>query len=198
MVLLRKEYVADSAGAGANRGGAAVLKDSLWLTPAQHYSTPLHLRHASGFGVNGGRDGQNGGVWMFDPEVFDVIGARRVPHTASEGYADATPIGGVMDPQTHLTDPEGEYVFYADVPIRDTERGAVYRYRTNGGGGWGDPLRRAPDRVMRDVRDGYVTIAGAARDYGVVVCGDPDRDPEGLVVDADATARLRGEREAGR
>jgi N-methylhydantoinase B len=44
------------------------------------------------------------------------------------------------------------------------------------------------------VRDGYVTTEGAARDYGVVVAGDPDLDPEGLAVDLDATARLRAER----
>jgi len=36
--------------------------------------------------------------------------------------------------------------------------------------------------VKRDVRDGYVTIAGAARDYGVVIKGDPERDPEGLTI----------------
>jgi N-methylhydantoinase B len=41
------------------------------------------------------------------------------------------------------------------------------------------------------VRDGYVTIAGAARDYGVVVVGDPEFDPEGLRIDVEATARLR-------
>ena len=45
-----------------------------------------------------------------------------------------------------------------------------------------------------DVRDGYVTIEGAARDYGVVVVGDPELDPEGLSVDAEGTARLRAAR----
>ena len=64
----------------------------------------------------------------------------------------------------------------------------------NAGGGWGDPLQRDPERVKCDVRDGYVTIEGAARDYGVVVVGDPERDPEGLDVDAEETERLRGER----
>jgi N-methylhydantoinase B len=68
---------------------------------------------------------------------------------------------------------------------------AVLRYVNNGGGGWGDPLERDPERVKRDVRDGYVTIAGAARDYGVVVVGDPEHDPEGLAVDTVATDRLR-------
>jgi N-methylhydantoinase B len=34
VVVLRKEYVTDSAGAGTHRGGAAVLKDTLWLSDA--------------------------------------------------------------------------------------------------------------------------------------------------------------------
>ena len=46
--------------------------------------------------------------------------------------------------------------------------------------------------MKRDVRDGFVTIEGAARDYGVVVVGDPERDPEGLTVDVEGTAKLRG------
>jgi N-methylhydantoinase B len=41
------------------------------------------------------------------------------------------------------------------------------------------------------VRDGYVTIEGAARDYGVVVSGDSENDPENLVVDLEASEQLR-------
>jgi N-methylhydantoinase B len=70
----------------------------------------------------------------------------------------------------------------------------VLRYVSNGGGGWGDPLEREPERVKVDVRDGYVSVTGAARDYGVVVTGDPDDDPEGLAVDLEATERLRASR----
>ena len=62
---------------------------------------------------------------------------------------------------------------------------------TNGGGGWGDPMTRDPRVVLRDVADGYVSIEGAARDYGVVVAGDPQLDPEGLRLDEAATQRLR-------
>jgi N-methylhydantoinase B len=71
---------------------------------------------------------------------------------------------------------------------------ARLRYLTNGGGGFGDPLERDPEHVKRDVRDGYVTIEGAARDYGVVVTGDPEDDPENLVVDVQATEQLRAGR----
>ena len=56
---------------------------------------------------------------------------------------------------------------------------------TAGGGGWGDPLDRDPERVRRDVIEGYVTLEAARRDYGVVL------DPERLVVDWNATRELR-------
>ncbi|MGI9477568.1 MAG: hydantoinase B/oxoprolinase family protein [Hyphomicrobiaceae bacterium] len=43
---------------------------------------------------------------------------------------------------------------------------------TPGGGGWGDPLTRLPQLVLRDVRDGVLSIATAERDYGVVISDD--------------------------
>ena len=46
------------------------------------------------------------------------------------------------------------------------------------------------------MRDGYVSLEGAARDYGVVIVGDPEEDPEGLTLDRAATGRLRAERGA--
>jgi N-methylhydantoinase B len=41
-----------------------------------------------------------------------------------------------------------------------------------------------------------VTVEGAARDYGVVITGDPRSDPEGLTVDMAATNKLRNTRRA--
>jgi len=39
---------------------------------------------------------------------------------------------------------------------------------SSGGGGFGDPLERDPARVAADLAEGYVTAAGAEREYGVV------------------------------
>jgi len=61
--------------------------------------------------------------------------------------------------------------------------GEVIRIRTTGGGGWGDPLDRPVEAVLRDVRWGKVSVAGALGDYGVVVT-----DGAG---DEGATASLR-------
>ena len=41
------------------------------------------------------------------------------------------------------------------------------RLETPGGGGFGDPRTRDPERIARDVRLGYVTREAAQRDYGV-------------------------------
>jgi N-methylhydantoinase B len=61
--------------------------------------------------------------------------------------------------------------------------GDVLYFNTWGGGDWGDPLRRDPAKVAKDVERGLVTAAGARR-YGVVL------GPDGGV-DARATADLR-------
>jgi N-methylhydantoinase A len=59
---------------------------------------------------------------------------------------------------------------------------------TPGGGGWGNPLARAPGLVLRDVRDGVLNRAAAERDYGVVLVADD------LVVDEAKTRALRNSR----
>jgi N-methylhydantoinase B len=70
--------------------------------------------------------------------------------------------------------------------------GEVFRHRLPGAGGWGDPLARDLAAVGRDLRDGLVSIEGAARDYGVVASGDPPVVDDGASVAL--RARLRAER----
>ena len=49
--------------------------------------------------------------------------------------------------------------------------GEVIRIRTTGGGGWGDPLDREPDVVVRDVVWRKVSAEEALAAYGVVLTG---------------------------
>lgn len=63
---------------------------------------------------------------------------------------------------------------------------------TGGGGGYGDPLERAPERVLEDVIDGKVSSEAARRDYGVVV------DETKWWVDPAKTEELRAQRRAAR
>src|SRR5205085_2463615 len=50
--------------------------------------------------------------------------------------------------------------------------GTVVRIRTTGGGGWGDPLERPVEEVLRDLAWRKVSVPGARDDYGVVVRDD--------------------------
>ena len=97
----------------------------------------------------------------------------------------------MLDPTTLALDPQGKYFYFGREPVWRTRAGSLSRYITNGGGGWGEPFARDPERVLRDVRNGYVSQNGARETYGVVVVGDPEFDPEGLIIDTVATAVLR-------
>jgi N-methylhydantoinase B len=64
------------------------------------------------------------------------------------------------------------------------EAGSTLMVRSAGGGGYGDPLERDPERVALDVREGYVSAEAARLVYGVLVGA-------GGRVDAAATQELR-------
>ena len=64
-------------------------------------------------------------------------------------------------------------------------KGDVFRHELPGGGGWGDPLERDPQKVLEDVRNEYVTPEGALNEYGVII------DLQALSVDKQATCDLR-------
>jgi N-methylhydantoinase B len=143
----------------------------------------------------GGRAGILGGAFFWKPGIAGADPVRDFPSAVrGEIYRASQPMNGFVNAETGELDPTGTY--HPSGMEFHVERGSLLRVISNGAGGWGDPLRRDPGRVLIDVRDGYVSIAGAATDYGVVVQGDPARDPEGLAVDEAATARLRREKAA--
>ena len=190
VVVLRKEHVVDTGGPGVHRGGAAHRKDTLFLSDAIHYSSPFRFKVPSGVGANGGDAGSTGAVWIFPAEGDDL--RRDLVGTYPAAYLDSVPVAGVLDPDTKTLDSKhGKYHYFATRQIWKTAAGAIFRYQTNGGGGWGTPRDRDPAKVLVDVRDEYVSIEAAARDYGVVIVGDPASDPEGLSIDEAATATLR-------
>jgi len=71
----------------------------------------------------------------------------------------------------------------------DVEPGDVVSYRTCGGGGYGAPVEREPERVARDVREGKVSGDRAREIYRVALDGDGR-------VDEARTLELRARRPA--
>jgi N-methylhydantoinase B len=77
----------------------------------------------------------------------------------------------------------------ARYPLR---RGDKVRLITGVGGGYGDPLTRAPQLVQADLRDGFIDARDARHRYGVAI------DSDTLTIDETVTGRLRQEKRGAR
>ncbi len=85
----------------------------------------------------------------------------------------------VMQEEGGLPQRPPQYIIQRVGPMRVWIEGTA-------GGGWGDPKKRDPMRVLRDVRDEIVSVQSARDLYGVVI------DHTGRNIDVAATKALRG------
>ncbi len=88
-------------------------------------------------------------------------------------------------PAFYLHTRDGETEYLSSKTTLDVLPGEVIRYETCGGGGFGPPELRDPQLVLRDARQGKVSVERARTVYGVAV------DPEKWEVDSAATQALR-------
>jgi N-methylhydantoinase B len=118
--------------------------------------------------------------------IQSVIERTICPPWGAHGGKDALPnrFSLVADDGTIQRFPTGK------VPPTPAEPEAGYLVEVGGGGGFGSPLERDPERVLADVRSGYVSLESARRDYGVVIREEGRR----YRVDQAATDRVRGSR----
>jgi N-methylhydantoinase B len=85
-------------------------------------------------------------------------------------------------------------MFVSDVPVAE---GEVVEVWSAGGGGYGDPFAREPERVLADVQSGIISCARAKEVYGVIIrC--TDEHLERYEIDADGTAATRSSAPARR
>jgi N-methylhydantoinase B len=178
-----------------------VLWDRVVLDDTEARNLFLHMKILP-WGCVGGKEGAPGGVWMVAPDSWKVEEKGLLPSrngiSPPEFYRDyAEPLAGYYNPETHEIDHQSGQWYRGLNRVFQLKRDTTVRVISPGGGGWGDPLERDLKLVKRDVRDGYVSLEGAQRDYGVVVKGDPDTDPEALEVDYQATEQLRRSRKEG-
>ena len=140
------------------------------------------------FVTDGGGAGKfRGGVpyrrdyrFVEDEAVLQVRSDRHThrPYGLWGGYPGAPS-------QNTMVGPHGAETALPSKLTMTIHRGQVFRHALPGSGGWGDPLARDPEAVLRDVRNGFVSPDAARDSYGVVVLATPWR------IDADATRRAR-------
>jgi N-methylhydantoinase B len=177
LVLYRRE-LKDSGGPGRWRGGngvgAAWVPHHAFMSNAQMVFVEPSANLASGlaggyFALAGNFLRTTGGT------VGQAMAAGRLPGNREQVQAEIGAFERLHPQATLMPVPPGDAV--------------VIEY--NGGGGYGDPLLREPERVARDIADGRITVRAARVFYGVAVDADGSVDPA-------ATQALRAEIRMGR
>ena len=186
------EFLLASWGGGPNRDGADALTGMIINysnTPAELLETeqPLVVERYAFVPDSGGAGRWRGGLAMdrhlrftADEAIFQVRSDRRdVPPYGLAGGAPGAP-SDVTIRRGDGTEEQHPAKFLTNV-----RKGDLLRIRLAGAGGYGKVAEREPERVLEDVLDGKVSIAGAERDYGVVIAGNPP------AIDPAATAERR-------
>jgi len=173
LTLYRKE-IPDTGGIGKFRGGNA-LATALMPWDAGGPLTNIGLSH--GFEARVG-NGTTGGYPAPNIEMH-VVKNSDVKERFKRGEfpRDAQEIAGE---ESHPY-PKSLWEVNAD---------DVLVYLCGGGGGYGDPLERDPQLVLKDVSEGECTAGYARENYGVVVA------PGSLDLDEGATEKVRQEMRA--
>ncbi len=167
LYLYRRE-TKDSGGPGEYRGGMGAT--SCWI-PHDTDGQPIDLVLATfgqafptAFGVDGGYPGNTAMYKMMrDSNVDEWFARGEIP-------ADISDVEGTLEylPPKYETQ---------EMPLD------VFEHTWSGGGGYGDPLVRPPEKVLADVINDAVTVEAARKFYGVVVANG--------AVDAKATKKER-------
>ena len=137
--LLTLEYgmVTDSGGAGRHRGGLSTTRTMRVTAPEITFSALFDRSRIAPTGLFGGEDG-----------LGSLLLVKR---RGEDEFRSFDEVFGVASPTkfTNVVLCEGDEI----------------RYRTPGGGGFGDPAERDPEALQADVADGYVSREAAGR-YG--------------------------------
>jgi N-methylhydantoinase B len=136
----------DSGGPGEFRGGLGGERVFTVTAPEVTVSALLNRMKTEPWGVLGGGEGAVGGLWV-----------RRAGQLEWRTFVEEF---GTMSPSK-----------FSGVTLRE---GDQVRIVMPGGGGYGDPLRRDPERVRLDVAEGFVSAEAARTAYGRDVGEDRD------------------------
>jgi N-methylhydantoinase B len=201
------DWMAGGWGGRADRDGSSATSPifgvglAIQSCEAQERLTPVLTSEHAITSDSGGPGKFRGGCGVRKGGRLTEIGPTVMSYSCDRARSVTWGIDGGLPSVPHgvtLTRP-GERPRYlgavfSGVPVH---AGDTFWRPSAGGGGLGDPLERDPKRVLEDVIDGYVSVAGACRDYGVVI--EPiDAEIDEWRIDLLATererARIRAER----
>lgn len=144
----------DSGGPGKHRGGLGIRRDYRFTQPSGALSI-IQKTKTEGWGMKGGK-----------PGARNVVVLNSLDDDWSERIQILVDNDELYDAQAETTSK------YAGMLRGTFQPDEIISNRSGGGGGYGDPYQRDPERVRQDVIDGYVSRKQARQEYGVLVTKD--------------------------
>jgi len=129
----------DSGGAGRTRGGLSCERIYQFLAPETTISIFADRAKIKPFGLAGGKGGGNAGVCY--------------KKASDENFQNIQQVFGLKSP-----------VKFAGLTVK---KGDELKIIAPGAGGYRDPHERDSSLVLEDVREGFISLESAKRDYGV-------------------------------
>jgi N-methylhydantoinase B len=174
--------MSDGVGVGYGARSSADGLDAVYFVAQENYPVeflelgyPVRLRR---YGINcdsGGPGKFRGGAGVVrEYEVLADHGVLsvRIDSVMNPPWGVAGGLqGGVGRAVVNPGTPHEKFL----APLSDgtvLRRGDIVLLETGGGGGHGHPFDRVAERVLQDVRDGFVSVEAARRDYGVMIAGN--------------------------
>ena len=161
MLFLYRSFFPDTGGDGEQRGGRAA--GTAWTPHGVERLRCSLTSHGVEVPISYGQYGGYPGVCsnamiIHESDVRDKFARGRMPLKLDDVRApiDLDELGGRAQVLEAKQD---------ELPLYP---GDIVQYTWQGGGGYGDPLQRAPDAVAADVASGYVSARRALDVYGVV------------------------------
>ena len=167
------------AGSGGGSGGSLELTESNFPMVIESYQL---VQDSGGGGKYRGGLGSRMQIRLLSSAtLFAFIEKGKAPHWGIDGGKEGLRNYSVVQPK------DGNEFEVLKTSGMQLEEGCRVIATAGGGGGYGNPLEREVEKVRRDVINGYVSVASARLDYGVLI------DPQSFEVDTIATQKIRGD-----
>ena len=178
------ETVAGGYGARAEKDGMEAVQTHFQNTansPIEELETeiPLYVRRYELIQDSAGAGRQRGGLGVRRDMEFYGENATFSALSDRAKYKPWGLFGGhSARPAHYVINPESdEPIEVSSKSTTELDPGDVASVQTPGGGGYGDPTERDPERVLTDIINGKVSVETAREEYGVVI-EDGDVDTE--------------------
>lgn len=185
LLQLSRRVKPNTAGHGKYRGGAGWegIHTVMGSEDVSLYALSIPTVTWSGAGMSGGYPGGT----SYSVRAHETDLAERTQRQEPYPLDDEPPgsFDGQIEAENLIRDHDG--MFFPE----EFENFDLLRYQTSGGPGWGDPLKRDPEKLKDDIEKDIFTPDIVEQVYGVV--GDYNEEDRVFTIDEEATEERRDE-----